>query len=94
MQDTSNIYLINSVNVYFLAHIFTNLKKVPIQKFLTAIRTQKRRSLRWNEKGTLKYQLWYNFVVAESENVFWRVELRERTLKDFKRSLRNFDPLD
>ena len=36
MQGTSNIYLINSVNVYFLAHIFTNLKKVPIQKFLTA----------------------------------------------------------
>ena len=35
----SNIYLTSSVNVYFLAHVFTNLKEVPIQIFLTAIRT-------------------------------------------------------
>ena len=25
----SNIYLTSSVNVYFLAHVFTNLKEVP-----------------------------------------------------------------
>ena len=35
MRGTSNIYLINSVTVCFLAHIFTNLKEVPIQIFLT-----------------------------------------------------------
>ena len=35
----SNIYLTSSVNVYVLAHVFTNLKEVPIQIFLTAIRT-------------------------------------------------------
>ena len=30
----SNIYLTSTVNVYFLAHVFTNLKEVPIQIFL------------------------------------------------------------